>query len=80
MFILEQRQNGRSALPQQPALALSAKPRPSFGLQRGDLNVCAQLRLYKVPGSRDKGVGCSAVFPSAGQVIKLRWWEGVTPT
>ena len=48
------RQNGRRALPPPPALALSAKPRPSFGLQRGDLNVCAQLRLYKVPGSGDK--------------------------
>lgn len=49
------RQNRRAALPQPPA------PRsPPVGLQRGDLKMCAQLSLHRVPGTEAR----AALLPS----------------
>lgn len=45
------RQNRRAALPQPPA---------PVGLQRGDLKMCAQLSLHRVPGTQAR----AALLPS----------------
>ena len=83
MFILEQRQLETKWAQGPPPAARSGSLRKAKALIRAAERrfecVCPAQALQSA-GVRGQKWGCSAVFPGSGQVIKLRWWEGVTST
>lgn len=67
------RQTGRRALPSRSLLWLSPQSQAVICAEEGRLEGVYPAQPLQRPGIRGQGVGRSAGFPRAGQLLKLHW-------